>query len=120
RGGVHVERRALSECAPIPSSATDAPGGVLVTNPPFGERVGTTAALADLYGELGDGLRRKFTGWTGHVLAGNLALAKRIGLRAARRYPLYNGAIECRLLAFPISSRPVRSEQAPRWRTTVG
>jgi 23S rRNA (guanine2069-N7)-methyltransferase / 23S rRNA (guanine2445-N2)-methyltransferase len=117
RGRVHVEKRALSACEPLPSPVEEAPRGLLVTNPPYGERVGTEEMLAALYGELGDTLRRKFMGWTGYVLTGNLDLAKRIGLRAARRYTLYNGAIECRLLAFPISSRPVRDEQGPHWRS---
>jgi 23S rRNA G2445 N2-methylase RlmL len=88
----------------------------MVMNPPYGERVGEVANLAALYAEVGDTLRRRFPGWTGYVLTGNPDLGKRIGLRSTRRHVLYNGAIECRLLVFPISSKPVAGPAAPRWR----
>jgi 23S rRNA (guanine2445-N2)-methyltransferase / 23S rRNA (guanine2069-N7)-methyltransferase len=111
RGLVHVEKRELAACRP-----SDAPAaGVLVTNPPYGERLGDAGALAPLYQRLGDVMRRHFTGWTGYVLTGNTALGRRIGLRAARRHVLFNGAIECRLLVFPISTEPVRKGSRPRW-----
>lgn len=113
RGRVHIEKRALVDCAP---PERDTPGGLFVVNPPYGERLGSGAPLAPLYAEIGDVLRRRFTGWTGYVLAGSPQLAKHIGLRAARRFTLYNGAIECRLLQFPISETKVRDAEGPRWR----
>lgn len=113
---VHVERRALADCAPIGARGGDASRGIVVTNPPYGERLGNAEDLGPLYEQLGDLLRRRFPGWTGYVLTGNAALAKRIGLRAARRIILYNGPIECRLLEIPISATPVRDEAGPRWR----
>ena len=116
RGRVHIEKRALADCEPLPARHASAARGLLITNPPYGERVGNRDTLAALYATLGDTLRRRFTGWTAYVLTGNPVLARRIGLRAARRHVLYNGAIECRLLEFPISSTPVRDEQGPRWR----
>jgi 23S rRNA (guanine2445-N2)-methyltransferase / 23S rRNA (guanine2069-N7)-methyltransferase len=109
---VRIERRSLADAAP-PAGADV---GVLVTNPPYGERLGDAASLGALYAQLGDVLRRRFTGWTGYVLAGNPVLAKHIGLRPARRHVLYNGAIECRLLEYPISAVPVRDAGGPRWR----
>jgi 23S rRNA (guanine2445-N2)-methyltransferase / 23S rRNA (guanine2069-N7)-methyltransferase len=112
RGKVRIERRALADCEPVAGDGC----GVLVTNPPYGERLGDPAALATLYASLGDTLRRKFPGWTGYVLTGDRSLGRCIGLRAARRHVLYNGAIECRLLAFPISPTPVRTPDGPRWR----
>jgi 23S rRNA (guanine2445-N2)-methyltransferase / 23S rRNA (guanine2069-N7)-methyltransferase len=118
RGKVHIEKRALAECEPLPSRAAGDVRGLLVTNPPYGERMGDRETLAALYASLGDTLRRKFIGWTGYILTGNPDLGKRIGLRPARRTVLYNGAIECRLLAFPISPHPVRHEHGPGWRRT--
>lgn len=118
-GRVHVEKRALADCEPIVARVGDGPRGLLVTNPPYGERLGNREALGELYATLGDTLRRKFPGWTGYVLTGDLSLGRRIGLRAAHRYILYNGAIECRLLHFPISASPVRGEKGPRWRRAV-
>jgi 23S rRNA (guanine2445-N2)-methyltransferase / 23S rRNA (guanine2069-N7)-methyltransferase len=115
-GKVHIERRLLEACEPIPMRRRGDLAGVVVTNPPYGARLGDSAQLGELYAALGDTLRRKFTGWTGYVLTGNPILGKRIGLRATRRHILYNGAIECRLLVFPISSLPVRRAEGPRWR----
>ena len=115
-GRVHIERRALADCVPIAGRRGGPGTGVLVTNPPYGERLGAAAQLEPLYEQLGDLLRRRFPGWTGYVLTGTPALAKRIGLRPSRRVVLYNGAIECRLLELPISSAPVRDDQGPRWR----
>ncbi len=116
RGRVHIEKRSLEDCEPVVARGRAAVPGVLATNPPYGERLGDSTKLVALYGTLGDTLRRKFTGWTGYVLTGNPALGKRIGLRPARRHILYNGAIECRLLVFPISARPVRQTVGPQWR----
>ncbi len=116
RGRVHIERRSLEECEPVSARGHAQMPGVLATNPPYGERLGDSAQLVALYGALGDTLRRKFTGWTAYVLTGNPTLGKRIGLRPAHRHVLYNGAIECRLLVFPISSQPVRQAEGPRWR----
>jgi 23S rRNA (guanine2445-N2)-methyltransferase / 23S rRNA (guanine2069-N7)-methyltransferase len=143
RGRVHIERRGLAECEPIvirggpslldlehrsdPTGSGRAEGsltqppptaglrGLVVTNPPYGERLGDRAALAELYPQLGDTLRRRFPGWTAYVLTGNPSLGRSIGLRPSRRHILYNGAIECRLLVLPISSTPVQST-GPGWR----
>jgi len=116
RGRVHIEKRVLEACEPLTTRGRPAVPGIVVTNPPYGERVGDPGQLAELYARLGDTLRRKFPGWTGYVLTGNATLSKRIGLRAVRRHILYNGAIECRLLVFPISAQPVRDAAGPRWR----
>lgn len=84
--------------------------GLLVANPPYGERLGEIRALSRLYRRLGDVLKQRFAGWTGYVLTGNLDLAKEVGLRVKRRHVLYNGAIECRLLEIPIdAARPARA-----------
>jgi len=112
---VHVERRKLADCAPIAARGS-ASTGLLVTNPPYGHRIGAAEGLEALYQQLGDLLRRRFPGWIGYVLTGAPALAKHIGLRPARRIALYNGAIECRLLELPISSTAVRDDRGPRWR----
>jgi len=116
RALVHVEKRALADCEPVASRVSGDVRGLVVANPPYGERLGSSETLGELYATLGDVLRRKFTGWTGYVLTGNVGLSRRIGLRAARRHVLYNGAIECRLLVFPISSVAVRDDARPHWR----
>jgi putative N6-adenine-specific DNA methylase len=76
--------------------------GVLICNPPYGERLGTASDLGSFYKQMGDIFKQRFKGWTAYVLCGNLALAKRIGLKPARRMVVYNGSIECRLLKFDL------------------
>ena len=111
-GRIRFSHRPLRDCAP----PDGAPPGLLVVNPPYGVRLGDEAKLAPLYAELGDVLRRRFLGWSAYVLTGSAALAKHIGLRPARRIPIFNGALECRLLEFPISAAPVKESGGPRWR----
>jgi putative N6-adenine-specific DNA methylase len=79
-----------------------ATGGVLVMNPPYGERVGNEAELAALYPRLGDALKQRFAGWRAYILTADLRLPKLIGLAASRRTPLFNGPLECRLFEFKI------------------
>jgi putative N6-adenine-specific DNA methylase len=77
-------------------------GGVVVLNPGYGRRLGQEADLAALYGRIGDFFKQRCLGYAGHVFTGNLALAKRIGLRSRRRIRFFNGEVECRLLAFEL------------------
>ena len=65
--------------------------------------------MAAFYPRLGDALKRGFAGWTAYFLTGDLRLAKLIGLKPARRTPLWNGAIECRLFAFPLIEGSMRA-----------
>jgi putative N6-adenine-specific DNA methylase len=85
-----------------------AQSGVLIANPPYGERLADAEALAAFYPKLGDALKRRFAGWTAYFLTADLRLAKLIGLKPARRTPLYNGALECRLFAFPLVAGSMR------------
>lgn len=86
-----------------------APTGYLVTNPPYGVRLGEKEALAKFYPELGHVLKQRFSGWTACIFSGDPDLPKLIRLSATRRTVLYNGAIECRLYRYPLvegSNRP--------------
>ena len=76
--------------------------GVVIINPPYGKRLGEEEELKELYCQIGDVMKKRCRGWTGFVLTGNLELAKYIGLKAARRYVLFNGPIECRLLKYEL------------------
>lgn len=76
--------------------------GIVIINPPYGMRLGEADDLRELYCQIGDVLKKKCRGWTGYVLTGNLELAKYIGLKASRRFVLFNGAIECRLLKYDL------------------
>ena len=79
-----------------------APAGVMVTNPPYGERLGEVDDLASLYPKLGDVLKQKFAGWRAYLFTGDPQLAKLMRLSASKRTPLFNGKLECRLLEYKI------------------
>ena len=79
-----------------------APNGVLVTNPPYGERLGEVDDLASLYPKLGDVLKQKFAGWRAYFFTGDPQLAKLVRLSASKRTPLFNGKLECRLFEYKI------------------
>jgi putative N6-adenine-specific DNA methylase len=86
-----------------------------VTNPPYGVRLAGSDALAQLYPRLGDAFKQRFAGWTAYLLSGDPRLPKLIGLKASRRTPLFNGALECRLYEYRVvagSMRPPRAGDA--------
>ena len=76
------------------------PNGVLLINPPYGVRLGDVDELESFYPQLGDWLKRKFTGWRAYILTADPRLRHTIGLSPSRKIPLYNGALECRLYEF--------------------
>ncbi|HHQ47301.1 MAG TPA: hypothetical protein ENK19_00260, partial [Acidobacteria bacterium] len=76
------------------------PETLIVTNPPYGERIGDVERLRPLYKEIGDSLKTRAAGATAWLLVGNRELAGAIGLRASRRIRVFNGPIECRFLRF--------------------
>lgn len=82
--------------------ATGGMGGVLVANPPYGERLGEADELAAFYPKLGDALKKNFAGWDCWLLSADTRLPKLIGLRPKRKTPLFNGPLECRLYGIPI------------------
>ena len=85
-----------------------APAGVIVTNPPYGVRLEDRDALAAFYPQLGDALKKRYSGWTAYILSSDMQLAKRIGLAASKRTPLFNGALECRLFEYKIVAGSMR------------
>ncbi|HUU05203.1 MAG TPA: THUMP domain-containing protein [Patescibacteria group bacterium] len=83
----------------------DLPGiteATIICNPPYGIRVGELEETRLLYKEFGDFLKQRCQGSTAYVLCGNLDLIGAIGLKPSRRFVLFNGPIECRLLKIEI------------------
>ena len=76
--------------------------GVVVFNPPYGERIGHDQELVQLYKAIGDFFKQDCSGKWGYVFTGNFALAKKVGLRTNQRIELYNSTIECRLLEYEL------------------
>ena len=85
-------------------SATSIPegSGIVILNPEYGERMGEFNELEAVYKGIGDFLKQKCKGYTGYIFTGNPDLAKKVGLRANRRVPFFNGPIECRLLEYAL------------------
>jgi len=97
-GYIQITQRALAELSAPPVTP-----GLVIANPPYGERLGEVALLEPLYTQLGERLRTGFGGWRASLFTGNPDLGKRMGLRAKKHHALYNGALPCRLLHFDIS-----------------
>jgi putative N6-adenine-specific DNA methylase len=91
-------RRELSEFTPPESKP-----GVLICNPPYGERIGEEKDLIGLYKLIGQVLRERCQGWQAFVFTGNARLARQIGMEPVEEIPLFNGKIPCRLLKFDLS-----------------
>jgi len=107
-----VERWVKLEEADILQRAAPAPAGVMIANPPYGERMGSADELARFYPQLGDALKKSFAGWRCYFFTADQRLPKLIRLAPSARTPLWNGAIECRLYEFRmVSGRPTRDSR---------
>jgi len=123
QGIVHIERRELSELV-----CEHATPGLVVMNPPYGERIGDQEALPELYTLIGKVLREQFLGWRAVVFTGNPPVARAIGIHAKRSHTLLNGTIECRLLRFEVQPehfdlpelRPTRDDKLAEARQRPG
>lgn len=76
--------------------------GVVYFNPEYGERLGEIQELEGTYKRIGDFMKKKCQGYTGYIFTGNLDLAKKIGLKASRRYEFYSAKLDCRLLEYEL------------------
>lgn len=82
--------------------AAPADSGVVMCNPPYGERLGRESDLGEFYRQLGNVLKQRFKGWTAFVLSGNKELAQSIGLKSSQRFALYNGTLPCQLMKYEL------------------
>ena len=98
---VEFNNMALVDCKPT------AEKGLVICNPPYGERLGEASQLISLYQQLGNVLHTNYQGWQAAVLTADPLLAKAIGLRATKQYTLYNGALECKLYIIALDATNV-------------
>jgi putative N6-adenine-specific DNA methylase len=96
-GLVTLIHQRLGETRPVVEGT-----GVLVVNPPYGQRLGVSRELVGLYKQLGDVFKQGFPGWDAWVIASDEAPLKRVGLKAASKTPLRNGSIACKLAHYPL------------------
>ena len=106
-----LDRAVLLKQANVLEMSAPAPSGILVTNPPYGVRIGDESELAEFYPRLGNVLKQKFSGWNCYILTADLRLAKLIRLSASKRTPLFNGALECRLFEYKVISGSMRRDK---------
>ncbi len=97
----------LSDCS------TQEAHGLLITNPPYGERLGEATQLIPTYQQLGQVLHSHFRGWNAAVITNNSTLARAIGLRSGKQYSVYNGALECKLYCFHLDETNRLKNAAP-------
>jgi 23S rRNA G2445 N2-methylase RlmL len=86
------------ELTPVPEDGK----GVVVFNPEYGERLGVHSKLELTYKRMGDFMKSKCKGYSGYIFTGNPDLAKKIGLKAAKKVEFYNGKLDCRLLEYEL------------------
>lgn len=98
---IHVERRDISEA----TAAESWPTGIVVCNPPYGERLGDTEEMAQLYRKFGQVLKEQFKHWQAAMIISDPELGFRLGIRSQKPITLFNGALECKLLRFTIEEK---------------
>jgi len=98
------------KCADVLNITAPAKEGIIVTNPPYGVRLGEQQALAELYPKVGDVLKKQFAGWRAYLLSADMRLPKLIRLATSKRTPLFNGALECRLFEYKMVEGGMRKK----------
>jgi putative N6-adenine-specific DNA methylase len=84
-----------------------APTGWMVTNPPYGERLDEEDL--EFWREWSSNLKKEFAGWQVNIITSDLDLPKHLRLKANRRTPIFNGALDCRLFNFELVSDSYRT-----------
>lgn len=84
--------------------------GLVITNPPYGERLGELPEVVPIYTALGERLRAEFEGWQLALFTGNPDLGHRTGLRAEKQYAFKNGPLDCKLLLIPVVAQRTERE----------
>ncbi|TXI75096.1 MAG: class I SAM-dependent RNA methyltransferase [Dechloromonas sp.] len=104
---ISVDRSDVLETQPL----TD--HGILIANPPYGERIGEQDELAAFYPQLGKALKRHWAGWNCFFFTADLRLPKLVGLKPSRKTPLFNGPLECRLFEIRMVAGSNRKNAPP-------
>ena len=97
---VRVRVRQLSDITKPTHQRMDR--GLLVINPPWGERISTPSAAANLYAALGEVMHSEFGGWDASVIAANAAHARATGLRSHKSYKMKSGPLDITLFLFSL------------------
>ncbi len=98
QGKIHLECRDITDAAPAKSWKL----GLVICNPPYGERLGDEQETVGLYKKFGDSLKAHFNHWQAAMIISNPELGFRLGIRSQKPVTFYNGALECKLLRMTI------------------
>jgi putative N6-adenine-specific DNA methylase len=101
-------------CAPLETLAAPAPAGLLLTNPPYGERLNELAELKVWYPALGAWLKRSMAGWKACFITADRGLPSGVGFKPSKKTPLFNGALDCRLFEFELYAGSRRDDKPPK------
>ena len=74
--------------------------GILIMNPPYGERMNQEEDILGLYKSMGDTFKKKYKGYRAWIISSNKEAFKHVGLRPSRKIAIFNGQLECRFMAF--------------------
>jgi 23S rRNA G2445 N2-methylase RlmL len=97
------------EETPVPSPLSDEGlsqagieswNGIVIVNPPYGERLGASDELKNTYASLGNFMKQKCAGYFGYIFTANPELAKRVGLKSSAKKDFLNGSLKCKLLEY--------------------
>lgn len=94
---VTLNKRDATKITPM-----DEPPGIVICNPPYGERMGEEEELKTLYRDLGENLKKNFKGFRAYIFTSNPLLRKSISLGTSARHTFFNGSLECRLLKYDL------------------
>jgi putative N6-adenine-specific DNA methylase len=110
-----------------PIDVSETGGGVMVINPPYGERIGIGGVAGegegarfgarelaeaddgvDFFNQLASHWKKNYSGWTAWMLTPDLKLPGKMRLKESRRVPMWNGPIECRMFRFDLVAGSAR------------
>ncbi|MCK4842526.1 MAG: bifunctional 23S rRNA (guanine(2069)-N(7))-methyltransferase RlmK/23S rRNA (guanine(2445)-N(2))-methyltransferase RlmL [Methylococcales bacterium] len=98
---IHIEKREIADAEPAASWQA----GLIICNPPYGERLGDDSFISQLYFQFGETLKAKFKGWKASIIISNPEMGFRLGIRSQKPITLFNGALECKLLLLNIAEK---------------
>ncbi|MCG7199896.1 bifunctional 23S rRNA (guanine(2069)-N(7))-methyltransferase RlmK/23S rRNA (guanine(2445)-N(2))-methyltransferase RlmL [Marinobacter pelagius] len=109
-GVVHVEARSVQE---LSLEGQWSERGLVLTNPPYGERLSERKELAGLYQALGEAVKQAVPGWRLGVFTGAPEFGKSVGLRSFKQYKLFNGKLPAQLLLFEVAEDNAMTPREP-------
>jgi len=76
--------------------------GVIIINPPYGERLELQEGLPDFFEKIGSTLKHEYSGWDAWIIASDEESFKNIGLKPSKKIPVMNGKLECQFRKYEL------------------